>query len=39
VPDYPNSHGCIGLYDKPRQKEQNGVPKDPELNDAKRLFE
>jgi hypothetical protein len=39
LPGYPASHGCIGLYDEPMQKEQYGVPKDPELNDAKRLFE
>jgi len=39
LPGYPASHGCIGLYDAPRQKEEYGIPKDPELNDAKRLFE
>ena len=39
VPGYPASHGCIGLYDEPMQKEQYGAPKYPELNDAKRLFE
>ena len=39
LPGYPASHGCIGLYDEPMQKEQYGFPKDPELNDAKRLFE
>ncbi|MCP9472895.1 MAG: L,D-transpeptidase [Nitrospira sp.] len=39
VPGYPASHGCIGLYDEPMQKEQYGVPRDPELTDAKRLFE
>ena len=39
MPGYPASHGCIGLYDEPMQKEQYGVPKYPELNDAKRLFE
>jgi hypothetical protein len=39
LPGYPASHGCIGLYDEPMQNEQYGVPKDPELNDAKRLFE
>ena len=32
-------HGCIGLYDESMQKEQYGIPKEPELNDAKRLFE
>ncbi|MCS6896829.1 MAG: L,D-transpeptidase [Nitrospira sp.] len=39
LPGYPASHGCIGLYDEPMQKEQYGIPKNPELNDAKRLFE
>ena len=39
LPGYPASHGCIGLYDEPMQKEQYGIPKDPELNDAKKLFE
>jgi hypothetical protein len=38
LPGYPASHGCIGLYDEPMQKAQYGVPQDPELNDAKRLF-
>jgi hypothetical protein len=38
LPGYPASHGCIGLYDEPMQKEQYGIPKDPQLNDAKRLF-
>ena len=39
LPGYPASHGCIGLYDELMQKEQYGIPRDPELNDAKRLFE
>jgi len=39
MPGYPASHGCIGLYDEPMQKEEYGIPKEPELNDAKRLFE
>ena len=39
MPGYPASHGCIGLYDEPMQKEQYGFPKDPQLNDAKRFFE
>ena len=38
MPGYPVSHGCIGLYDESMQKEQYGVPKDPELNDARKLF-
>jgi len=39
LPGYPASHGCIGLYDETMQKEQYGIPKNPELSDAKRLFE
>ncbi|TKS59549.1 MAG: L,D-transpeptidase [Nitrospira sp.] len=39
LPGYPASHGCIGLYNEPMQKEQYGIPKEPELEDAKRLFE
>jgi hypothetical protein len=39
LPGYPASHGCVGLYDEPMQKEQYGIPKAPEVNDAKRLFE
>lgn len=38
MPGYPASHGCIGLYDEHMQKEQYGIPKEPELNDAQRLF-
>ncbi|MEK7300177.1 MAG: L,D-transpeptidase, partial [Nitrospirota bacterium] len=39
LPGYPASHGCVGLYDESMQKEQYGTPKDPEVNDAKKLFE
>ncbi|MEW6246369.1 MAG: L,D-transpeptidase [Nitrospirota bacterium] len=39
VPGYPASHGCVGLYDEAMQKEYYGVPQDPELDDAKRLYE
>jgi hypothetical protein len=39
LPGYPASHGCIGLYDEPMQKEEYGIPREPELDDAKRLFE
>ncbi len=39
LPGHHASHGCIGLYDEAMQREQYGVPMDPELNDAKRLFE
>lgn len=38
MPGYPVSHGCIGLYDESMQKEQYGVPKDPELPDAEKLY-
>ena len=38
MPGYPASYGCIGLYDESMQKEEYGIPKEPELNDAKRLF-
>jgi hypothetical protein len=38
LPGYPASHGCIGLYDEAMQKQQYGIPKDPQLNDAKRLY-
>ena len=38
MPGYPASHGCIGLYDESMQKEQYAIPKEPELNDAQRLF-
>ena len=38
MPGYPASHGCIGLYDESMQKEQYGIPKEPELNDAQKLF-
>ena len=35
----PASHGCRGLYDEAIQKEQHGLPKDPEPDDGKRLSE
>jgi L,D-transpeptidase catalytic domain len=39
LPGYPASHGCIGLYDEDMQKKYYGYPKNPELEDAKMLFE
>ena len=39
LPGTPVSHGCIGLYDEEMQKQVYGTPKQPELRDAKRLFE
>ena len=38
MPGHPASHGCIDLYDESMQKEQYGIPKEPELNDAQKLF-
>jgi L,D-transpeptidase catalytic domain len=38
MPGYPASHGCIGLYDESMQKEQYCIPKEPELDDAQKLF-
>lgn len=39
LPGYPASHGCVGLYDEEMQKKYYGFPKDPVLEDAKRLYE
>jgi hypothetical protein len=39
MPGYPASHGCIGLFDEAMQKRVYGNPKDPLLDDARRLYE
>jgi len=39
LPGYPASHGCIGLYDEPMQKEFYNHPSDPVLEDARILYE
>lgn len=39
MPGYPASHGCIGLYDEEMQKEVYRHPGDPQLDDARRLYE
>lgn len=39
LPGKPASHGCIGLYDEVMQRQYYGMPRDPELQDAKRLFD
>jgi lipoprotein-anchoring transpeptidase ErfK/SrfK len=39
LPGYPASHGCIGLYDEPMQKEYFGTPPRPVLDDARVLYE
>ncbi len=38
LPGYPDSHGCIGLYDEEMQKKYYGFPKKPKLNDAKKFY-
>lgn len=39
VPGYPASHGCIGLYDERMQAQYYGQPANPELDDARKLYE
>jgi hypothetical protein len=39
VPGYPDSRGCVGLYDEAMQADYYGRPLDPMLDDAKRLYE
>lgn len=39
IPGYPASHGCIGLYDELMQKTYYGYPREPILDDAKKLYE
>jgi hypothetical protein len=38
IPGYPASHGCIGLYDEPMQKQYYRYPRDPVLEDARTLY-
>jgi hypothetical protein len=39
VPGYPQSHGCIGLYDEEMQKRYYHYPPQPILQDARTLYE
>jgi len=39
LPGYPASHGCIGLYDEDMQNEYYKNPIQPQLEDARKLFE
>lgn len=39
MPGRPASHGCIGLYDESMQKKYYGSPSNPELDDARALYE
>ncbi len=39
MPGYPASHGCVGLYDEEMQKKHRRAPRNPQLDDARILFE
>lgn len=39
LPGRPDSHGCIGLYDEAMQREHYGLPAEPILDDARRLYD
>jgi hypothetical protein len=38
LPGRPASHGCVGLFDEAMQKRVYGVPDEPVLDDAKKLY-
>jgi hypothetical protein len=39
LPGWPASHGCIGLVDEDMQRRIYGAPADPQVSDARRLYE
>ncbi len=39
LPGRPVSHGCIGLYDEAMQRRVYGRPRQPVLDDARKLYE
>jgi hypothetical protein len=39
MPGYPASHGCVGMSDEAMQAQHYGVPRDPQLADARMLYE
>jgi hypothetical protein len=39
LPGKPASHGCIGVYDEMMQNRMYGIPRDPVLIDAKKLYD
>lgn len=39
LPGKPASHGCVGVYDETMQNRVYGIPEDPVLNDAKKLYD
>lgn len=38
LPGRPASHGCVGLFDEEMQNRVYGVPAEPVLNDARKLY-
>lgn len=38
LPGFPDSHGCVGLYDEEMQKKYYGYPPEPILDDAKKFY-
>ncbi len=39
LPGKPASHGCIGVYDEMMQNRMYGIPQEPVLDDAKKLYD
>lgn len=39
LPGFPASHGCVGLYDEEMQQKYYRFPREPELRDARALYE
>ncbi len=39
LPGRPASHGCVGVYDEDMQNRMYGIPADPVLDDAKKLYD
>lgn len=39
LPGRPGSHGCVGVYDEPMQNRVYGIPAQPVLFDAKKLYD
>lgn len=39
LPGRPGSHGCVGIYDEPMQNRVYGIPAQPVLFDAKKLYD
>jgi hypothetical protein len=39
LPGKPASHGCVGVYDETMQNRVYGIPEEPVLNDAQKLYD